>query len=121
MLSEYPSDTMTALTETVNSLVETTGTLRLNGNYPKPTPTETKVSPQPGPDYAYARLLPSFDHNYKLPPLEPFEHVDPGHAALTDAEPRTFLDGASVHHLTPKFGSEVYGIQLHKLDDRAKR
>lgn len=28
--------------------------------------------------YKYARFLPTFDPSIKLPPLEPFEHVDPG-------------------------------------------
>ena len=74
----------------------------------------------PGPDYKYKQFLPSFDHDYKLPPLEPFEHVDPGTAALKDPTPRSFLDDASVSDLSPKFGSEVSGIQLSHLDERAK-
>jgi sulfonate dioxygenase len=75
----------------------------------------------PGPDYKYARFLPSYDQSFKLPPLEPFEHTDPGLAALNDPEPRSFLQGAQVTELSPNFGSEVEGIQLSKLDQRAKR
>lgn len=74
----------------------------------------------PGPDYPYARFLPSYDQDYKLAPLEPFEHIDPGHAALKDANPREFLEGATEKHLSPKFGSEIEGIQLSKLDAKAK-
>ncbi|KAI9637152.1 alpha-ketoglutarate-dependent sulfonate dioxygenase, partial [Dioszegia hungarica] len=70
--------------------------------------------------YPYAKFLPSYDPGLKLPPLEPFEHVDPGHAALLDANPRSFLDGAKETSLTPKFGSEIEGIQLSQLDARAK-
>lgn len=75
----------------------------------------------PGPDYKYARFLPSYDKEYKLPPLEPFEHKDPGHAALKHPDPRHFLKDAKVNNLTPKFGTEVEGIQLSQLDDAGKR
>lgn len=71
--------------------------------------------------YKYAHFLPSFDHDYKLPPLTPFEHVDPGHQALKDPEPRKFLEGAKVEQLTPKFGSEIHGVQLSALDERGQR
>lgn len=74
----------------------------------------------PSPEYQYKKFLPSFDPGYKLPPLLPFKHEDPGHAALDDPTPRSFLDNANVHDLTPKFGSEASGIQLHLLDSRAK-
>ncbi|KAM0746944.1 TauD-domain-containing protein [Meredithblackwellia eburnea MCA 4105] len=70
--------------------------------------------------YKYKRFLPSFDSDYKLPPLEPFEHVDPGHNALKDPSPQSFLEGATIEDLTPAFGSEVTGIQLHKLTNRER-
>ncbi|WVQ76032.1 hypothetical protein IAR50_005668 [Cryptococcus sp. DSM 104548] len=98
---------------------------------PTPTPAEqptqparrTKFLPAPPPDYKYARFLPSYDHDLHLPPLEPFEHVDPGHAALSHANPREFLkegEGGREVKLTPKIGSEVRGVQLSQLDDRGK-
>lgn len=92
----------------------------------KPAPSSTDNGPlgkpgTPGPDYPYARLLPSYDQNYKLPPLEPFDHVDPGLKALSDADPLSFLKGAQVHNLTPRFGGEVSGIQLSSLGEREKR
>ena len=75
---------------------------------------------KPASEYKYARYLPTFDAHLKLPPLEPFEHVDPGHQALSDPEPQAFLKGAEVEELTPQFGSDVSGIQLHKLDKRGR-
>lgn len=91
-------------------------------------------------DYKYARFLPSFDPSLRLPRLEPFVHVDPGtppsHGAssvasltlsiaglkaLDDPEPRSFLNGASVEELTPEFGSEIEGLQLHSLDTRGRQ
>ncbi|GAA5822222.1 hypothetical protein JCM3770_005856 [Rhodotorula araucariae] len=71
--------------------------------------------------YKYAKLLPEWTTSLKLPPLEPFEHVDPGHQALKDPQPRSFLDGAAVQHLTPEFGTEVRdGVDLTKLDARER-
>lgn len=84
------------------------------------THSGTSTHATPPADYPYAKFLPSYDPGLKLPPLEPFEHVDPGHAALLDANPRSFLDGAKETSLTPKFGSEIEGIQLSQLDARAK-
>lgn len=71
---------------------------------------------QPKSAYPYAHLLPSFDRDVTYPTLEPFEHVDPGHVAKTHADPRAFLAEAEIDNLTPDFGSEVSGVQLHKLD-----
>lgn len=82
---------------------------------------EPQVRGTPPADYPYTKLLPSYDHGFKLTPLEPFEHHDPGHAALTDTEPQSFLKGATVGRLTPRFGSEVTGVQLSGLGEREKR
>jgi len=106
-----------------STLVETlpaqVNTLTLRGEDDREE--EKKVVGHPQPGYPYARFLPSYDQNYKLPPLEPFEHVDPGHAALTDKEPRSFLKGSQVTNLTPRFGTEVSGVQLSSLGEREKR
>ncbi|KAL5534660.1 hypothetical protein ACEPAG_1124 [Sanghuangporus baumii] len=70
---------------------------------------------KPEETYKYAQLLPVFPKEL-FPPLEPFEHVDPGHRALTHPNPRSFLDNAtSVIELTPNLGTEVYGVNLAKL------
>lgn len=56
----------------------------------------------------------------RYPPLEPFEHYDHG----KDADP-TFpdllpKDQAQVFEITPYIGSEVHGVQLSQLSDKAK-
>lgn len=71
---------------------------------------------QPGDVYPYEHFLPFFDQDLHLPPLTPFKHFDPGHEALKHADPLAFLRDADVDELTPDFGSEVTGIQLHELD-----
>jgi sulfonate dioxygenase len=109
----------TVLTQTVDAVSEAAGTLRLNGSSAPKAANQPPSTPQA--DYPYKHLLPSYDQSLKLPPLEPFEHVDPGHAALNDVNPRSFLQSAEVKNLTPKFGSEVKGIQLSRLDAHAKR
>lgn len=76
---------------------------------------------RPASEYPYAHLLPSLDREVTYEKLLPFEHVDPGLAALEHDTPRAFLDGAEVEDLTPEFGSEVSGIQLHTLDDRGRQ
>lgn len=76
---------------------------------------------KPDSEYPYAKYLPTFDPSLKLPPLELFRHVDPGHEALKLVNPRAFLDGAEVEDVTPSFGSEVDGIQLSKLDTQGRQ
>lgn len=110
--------TTTSLVETLPDQVQ--NVLHLNAK-PDSPPTKAGKAGIPGPDYPYARLLPSYDQNYKLAPLEPFEHVDPGHAALKDPEPQSFLKGGQVNNLTPRFGAEVSGVQLSALGSREKR
>ncbi|THH04750.1 hypothetical protein EW145_g5291 [Phellinidium pouzarii] len=79
------------------------------------TPEETDKSEQPEEPYRYAALLPVFS-NDRYPPLEPFQHVDPGHRALAHPNPRSFLDSAtSVVELTPNLGTEVHGLNLASL------
>lgn len=70
---------------------------------------------KPASEYEYQRYLPVWTQE-KLPPLQPFEHTDPGHEALKHKDPQGFLSGADVEDITPNFGSEVDGIQLSKLD-----
>lgn len=114
------SSTIT-LTQQSDSLADKAATLHLRGGDEGDKESDKTVLAAPGDDYTYKHLLPTFDHSVKYPPLEPFEHVDPGHAALSDPTPRSFLAGAKESHLTPKFGSEIEGVQLSKLDARAKR
>ncbi|CAE6506339.1 unnamed protein product [Rhizoctonia solani] len=79
--------------------------------------------PDPNSDYPYKHLLPVFDKSEFQPPLEPFEHTDPGAraAALPESEQRTFLTNAiRVRNLTPRIGTEVVGIDLTSLDGAAR-
>jgi sulfonate dioxygenase len=111
-------------TTTITNITEALpASLKLRGASPdksSQTPVDAKTIPSED-EYPYKVFLPHFDPSAKLPPLEPFEHVDPGHAALKDANPRAFLADAKVGDLTPKFGAEVEGIQLHKLNAKEKR
>jgi hypothetical protein len=92
------------LVETLPAQITSTLTLRGEDEYEHEPEARTVVG-HPGPDY----------------PLEPFEHVDPGHAALNDPEPKSFLKGSRVTNLTPRFGTEVSGVQLSTLGKREKR
>lgn len=70
--------------------------------------------------YRYAHLLPVVVQD-KYPPLEPFEHVEPGLRALQHTNPRSFLLNASkVNDLTPALGTEVDGISLKNLSSGDK-
>ncbi|KAL0069792.1 hypothetical protein AAF712_003062 [Marasmius tenuissimus] len=93
-----------------------------------PSPTAEKGSPgQPTPkdrgqgpfeSYPYADLLPKvFPKEGELnPPLEDFEHEDPGMRALKHENPRAFLENATkITHMCPAIGTEVEGVNLHKL------
>jgi sulfonate dioxygenase len=111
----------TTLVENVTAHINNTLILRGSQHDTNEDEQPRKVLGSPPSDYRYARFLPSYDQNYKLPPLEPFEHVDPGHAALSDADPQSFLRGSSVTRLTPRFGTEVTGVQLSSLGEREKR
>ncbi|KAI9303675.1 hypothetical protein BJ944DRAFT_142419, partial [Cunninghamella echinulata] len=53
------------------------------------------------------------------PPLEPFEHKDPGH--LADPNKASLYDNAtSIEDLTPHVGTEIKGIQLSELTEQQK-
>ncbi|BGP16416.1 hypothetical protein JCM10213_004028 [Rhodosporidiobolus nylandii] len=95
---------------TTTTIVEpAVGQLSLQGGSEKPAP------------YKYERFLPNYSTTLKLPPLEPFEHVDPGHQALKDPQPQSFLEGANIKHVTPNFGTEIVdGVDLTKLGDRER-
>ena len=118
----YSYSAMTTITTALTAVEGETNRLFLNSSSREHAVPDTHHSTgTPAADYKYARFLPSYDQNLHLAPLEPFTHIDPGHAALKHADPQSFLSSASVKSLSPKFGSEVDGIQLSGLDDRAKR
>ncbi|GAA5986154.1 hypothetical protein JCM11641_004729 [Rhodosporidiobolus odoratus] len=82
--------------------------------------SETEAA-RAGEVYPYSHFLPTFDAQLKLQPLEPFTHIDPGLKALQGSQPRSFLEEAEVDDCTPRFGSEVSGVQLSQLDARGRQ
>ncbi|KAK7444103.1 hypothetical protein VKT23_015500 [Stygiomarasmius scandens] len=82
----------------------------------QPTPKERGQGPFES--YPYNNLLPKvFPQSGEIgPPLEDFEHIDPGLRALKHPNPNTFLEKATkITHLTPAIGTEVEGVNLAKL------
>ncbi|ODV77915.1 alpha-ketoglutarate catabolism dioxygenase [Suhomyces tanzawaensis NRRL Y-17324] len=72
------------------------------------------------PDY-----LPTWDPSQKYPPLKFFKHTDPGTRAdpsLPNLFPKGLEknDSYTVKRVTPKFGSQIEGVQLSSLDDKGK-
>ncbi|KIJ45259.1 hypothetical protein M422DRAFT_251437 [Sphaerobolus stellatus SS14] len=111
---------MSVLSETVTVLPEAaTLTLRPqngtpNGNETNGTATEAKKV-ETEESYKYAHLVPFFSPQ-TYAPLTPFEHVDPGHRALSHPDPRSFLQNATrVTEIQPVLGTEIEGIQLTQL------
>lgn len=70
-------------------------------------------------DHKYPNYLPVWDGSLKYSPLTEFEHKDPGLRADSNL-PNLLKDGVEARDLTPKFGSEVKGVQLSSLDDKGK-
>lgn len=86
----------------------------------RPTEEESKKQEEKKEEYKYAHLMPVFSQD-RYPPLTPFEHIDPGHRALSHPNPRAFLDGATnIDELTPHLGTEVTGVNLAELDSTGR-
>jgi len=81
---------------------------------------ETASAEQRVPVYKYSHLLPIFDPTERYPPLEAFEHVDPGLRALSHSDPRSFLGNAITEEITPRFGTEISGVDLLSLDSEGR-
>jgi len=103
---------MSSITTTVADVEQGVATLKLRSSAQE----EEQQKQQEEQPYRYAHLLPHFSAD-RYPPLTPFEHVDPGHRALTLPNPRAFLENATfVDELTPHLGTEVHGVNLAELD-----
>ncbi|KAJ5589133.1 hypothetical protein N7537_011811 [Penicillium hordei] len=72
------------------------------------------------PSASYPHYLPTWSHEQKYPPLQPFEHRDPG----LDADPKLFnllSTHCTLEHLTPTIGTKVHGsLQIRGLSAAAK-
>ncbi|KAK9431217.1 hypothetical protein V1505DRAFT_369100 [Lipomyces doorenjongii] len=71
---------------------------------------------------SYPKYLPTWDTTEHYEPLTPFAFVDPGTRA-NPAFPNLLSnsnESLKVKRLTPKFGTEVRGVQLSQLSDAGK-
>lgn len=73
----------------------------------------------------YPQYLPTWNPLQKFPPYKFEKYIDKGHQASDKFENLFSLGSAKstdyiVKRLTPKLGSEIDGIQLSQLDDKAK-
>ncbi|KAK9458163.1 hypothetical protein V1511DRAFT_491909 [Dipodascopsis uninucleata] len=71
---------------------------------------------------SYPKYLPTWDTTEHYEPLKPFEYIEPGSRAdpaLPNLLPKN-QENVKVKSLTPKFGSEVRGVQLTQLSDAGK-
>lgn len=113
------------MSTTVETITELQKTLRLQPQGDKQvaqsdSTSTAPIDPKDEDEYRYEHLLPHFSKD-TYPPLEPFEHIDPGSRALSHPNPLAFLDHATkVADLTPKLGTEIHGVQLLKLGDDEK-
>ncbi|KAF8898017.1 hypothetical protein CPB84DRAFT_1926819 [Gymnopilus junonius] len=70
---------------------------------------ETKTE---GPSYPY--YFPYFDVDEKFPPLELFDHVDPGSRA-DPAKPHLLTPNVQTNQISPYLGTEISGVQISQL------
>lgn len=69
----------------------------------------------------YPEFLPTWDQTQTFKPLSFHEHIDPGSRANPDLSSLFPEDsGVKLKEVTPKFGTEVNGVQLSQLSDDGK-
>ncbi|PPQ96095.1 hypothetical protein CVT26_004727 [Gymnopilus dilepis] len=78
---------------------------------PKAEENKTESSAK-GPSYPF--YFPYFDNDEKWPPLELFDHVDPGSRA-DKAKPHLLTPNVQTTQLSPFLGTEVSGVQISQL------
>jgi sulfonate dioxygenase len=123
----------------VTKLYETVHKLNLSEEKEKAEVKTTAISKSKYGNLRFPAYAPIFDPSQKYAPLEVFDFKDPGLLAdenLANLFPKGLPQleedqrssvsqqlvkfGYSVKDLTPKFGSEIRGIQLSQLADSAK-
>ncbi|KAL2807834.1 hypothetical protein BJX63DRAFT_439840 [Aspergillus granulosus] len=110
---------MAVQTETQVTNTEPVGRVKIDLNAQSPKIVRAIDEEDGITDAKYPHYLPVWDHSEQLAPLEPFTHHDPG----KDADP-SFKDllppGTRIKKITPTTGSEISGIQLSTLTNKAK-
>ncbi|ANB14845.1 Jlp1p [Sugiyamaella lignohabitans] len=120
----------------MSSIVESIKNLDIKSDTPEKTRKDLQFDKS---EFRYPNYAPTFNPEQKYPPYEQFEFKDPGLLAdenlanlfpnglpSTDADKRAPANtqivkfGYSHIELTPKFGSEIRGVQLSQLSDEAK-
>jgi sulfonate dioxygenase len=67
----------------------------------------------------YPQFLPTWNPNVKLPTPKPFNHFDKG-VLGSDSHKDLLVGDYKLRKITPKFGTEVDGIQLSSLNEAGK-
>jgi sulfonate dioxygenase len=111
-------------TTATETLVQRTGSLVLTPNSAGTASAQSAEQVISQEDrYKYDHLLPQSDPNLQLPPLEPFEHVDPGSRVpdpLNNPLSELLADSTRNVEMTPSIGTELEGVQLSRLDARQR-
>ncbi|KZO89614.1 alpha-ketoglutarate catabolism dioxygenase [Calocera viscosa TUFC12733] len=101
----------TAPANTLDAVVNTVKDLKLEGTNDAPADNTAAQDEDKGP--SYPAYVPHFDVSEKFPPLEIFEHSDPGLRA--DPTKPHLLANATTRDLSPYIGTELRGVQLSEL------
>ncbi|CCG81077.1 Alpha-ketoglutarate-dependent taurine dioxygenase [Taphrina deformans PYCC 5710] len=85
-----------------------------------PSLSTTQSTPQQGRKPLYdaeilSRYEPEYDVEVTYPPLEEYNHIDPGHKATGAA-----IQGAILTELTPSIGTEISGRQVSSFTEAEK-
>lgn len=68
----------------------------------------------------FPEFLPQWDKTQKFPHPDFFKHEDPGSRADPSFPNILPQKGEQVRHITPKFGTEIRGVQLSELGNKGK-
>ncbi|KAI0031599.1 hypothetical protein K488DRAFT_86672 [Vararia minispora EC-137] len=99
-------------TETITQTASQITVLRLTGEGEPPASTGSIIAGDQGP--RYPRYYPVFKLDEKWPPLQVFDHKDPG-ARADPTKPHLLTGNVKEHILSPFIGSEIHGVQLSQL------
>jgi sulfonate dioxygenase len=78
------------------------------------TPTQDDLKPKPS-GLSYPLYYPYHDSNEKFPPIQLFEHTDPG-ARANPAKPNLLTPNTTTRDISPYLGTEITGVQISQLN-----